>query len=62
MSENDKPVIVRQGQEDRDTGQSGGMVLVTGVGARPLAAPPPRQGGNQRLCAVRQRPNGRAGC
>ena len=34
MSEEIRPVVVKQGQEDRDTGQSGGLELVTGVGQR----------------------------
>ena len=32
MAVNDKPQITKQGQENQDTGQSGGLQLLTGVG------------------------------
>lgn len=32
MSEDVRPLVIKQGQENRDTGQSGGLELVTGVG------------------------------
>ncbi|MDF3306451.1 cupin domain-containing protein [Rhodococcus sp. T2V] len=31
MAEHDKPVVTRKGEEDRETGQSGGAVRVSGV-------------------------------
>src|SRR4051812_46706585 len=34
MPANDRPVVTRQGQESSNTGQSGGLTLVTGVGPR----------------------------
>ncbi len=32
MTANDRPMVTRKGQEDSRTNQSGGLVLVTGVG------------------------------
>jgi uncharacterized RmlC-like cupin family protein len=32
MAANDRPIVTRQGGENRSTAQSGGMTLITGVG------------------------------
>jgi uncharacterized RmlC-like cupin family protein len=38
MTLNDRPVVTRKGDEHRNTSQSGGLMLVTGVGAQHMPA------------------------